>query len=197
MRIIAWVLIIAFFSTGVAKAQIVALGASNTRAYDLSLSDAWPAKLETLLRAGGHNVSVSNQGINGDISTGMLQRFASAVPAGIRVLILECCGNDNKNTNARFAVADHLSNIKALVSKARARGIAVVFLSNIYENAKDSAGIAAAQDAGAQFCGGVLQGVPDEHRRPSRDGIHADAIGNDIVAHRVLPCVLKALSNGG
>src|ERR1700733_13091855 len=92
-------------STLAAQSQVVALGASNTRGFDLPLSDAWPAKLEALLRAKGRNVSVANEGVNGDTSEGMLSRFASAVPEGTRVVILECCGNDNKNN--RHVVTDH------------------------------------------------------------------------------------------
>ena len=63
-----------------AKAQVVALGASNTRGYDLPLQDAWPAKLEALLRQRGYNVAVSNEGINGDTSEGMLSRVGLGGP---------------------------------------------------------------------------------------------------------------------
>ena len=95
-----------------AKAQVVALGASNTRGYDLPLQDAWPAKLEALLRQRGYNVAVSNEGINGDTSEGMLSRVGSAVPVGTRVVVLECCGNDNKD--GRHQVADHDGDIRIL-----------------------------------------------------------------------------------
>src|ERR1700731_2215936 len=39
--------------TNVASAQIVALGASNVEGYGVSSSEAWPAQLESILRAKG------------------------------------------------------------------------------------------------------------------------------------------------
>ena len=175
-----------------AKAQVVALGASNTRGYDLPLQEAWPAKLEALLRQRGYNATVSNQGINGDTSDGMLSRVGSAVPAGTRVVTLECCGNDNKGP--RFQVADHDGNIRSLVGGLRAKGIAVVYLGErLPEQKHDDAGVAIATRAGASWCGWMLQGVPPEHINISQAGRHADAVGQDIIAARVLPCVMRAL----
>jgi acyl-CoA thioesterase-1 len=74
MRWMGFVLILAFFAASEAKAQVVALDDSSTRGYLLALSDAWPAKLEALLHQRGYNVSVANEGINGDNSEGMLSR---------------------------------------------------------------------------------------------------------------------------
>jgi len=67
----------------------------------------WPAKLEVLLHHRGVNVSVANEGVNGDTSDGMLQRMDSAVPSGTRVVILICCGNDNKDKH--HFVTDHVA----------------------------------------------------------------------------------------
>ena len=39
--------------TNAASAQIVALGASNVEGYGVSSSEAWPAQLESILRAKG------------------------------------------------------------------------------------------------------------------------------------------------
>lgn len=128
MRWLGFSLILAFFAAAEAKAQVVALGDSSTRGYLLALSDAWPAKLEVLLHQRGYNVSVANEGINGDNSEGMLSRLDSAAPNGTRVVIFGCCGNDNKNRNN--IVADHAGNIRTIISRLRARGIAVIYSSN-------------------------------------------------------------------
>ena len=174
------------------KAQVVALGASNTRGYDLPLEQAWPAKLEALLHQRGYNVTVTNQGINGDTSDGMLGRVGSAVPEGTRVVTLECCGNDNKGP--RFQVADHNGNIQSLVSGLRSKGISVVYFGEHLAGQKhDDAGVAIARRAGASWCGWMLQGVPQDHINISKAGGHADAVGQDIIAARVLPCVMRAL----
>jgi acyl-CoA thioesterase I len=180
-----------------AEAQVVALGASNTRGYDLPLSEAWPAKLEALLRKKGYPVNVSNQGINGDTSDGMLSRLSSAVPADTRVVILECCGNDNKGP--RFMVADHVGNIRTLVARLRATGAAVVFSGEgvAGQHIHDNAGASAARSSGASWCGWILQGVPEGHINRSKAGNHADAVGQDIIAARMLPCVIRSLGRKG
>jgi acyl-CoA thioesterase I len=194
MRLIALAFVASCASWASASdAQVVALGASNTRGYDLPLSEAWPAKLETLLRAKGYSATVSNQGINGDTSDGMLSRLSSAVPAGTRVVIPECCGNDNKGP--RFMVADHVGNIRTLVARLRATGAAVIFSGEgvAGQHVHDDAGASAARSAGASWCGWMLQGVPEEHINRSKAGNHAQ----DIIAARMLPCVIRALGRKG
>src|SRR5687767_3158214 len=62
--------------------RIVALGASNTNGKGVSRSQAYPAHLQGLLKQKGVNAVVSNAGIDGDTTGGMLARLGSAVPAG-------------------------------------------------------------------------------------------------------------------
>ena len=186
MRWLGFSLILAFFAAAEAKAQVVALGDSSTRGYLLALSDAWPAKLEALLHQRGYNVSVANEGINGDNSEGMLSRLDSAAPNGTRVVIFGCCGNDNKNRNN--IVADHAGNIRTIISRLRARGIAVIYSSN-----SGPSDFAIARSAGASLCGGMYQGVPPEDLEASKAGRHPTPQGHDIIAARMLPCVMRAL----
>ncbi|MGD0565309.1 MAG: GDSL-type esterase/lipase family protein [Roseiarcus sp.] len=186
MRWLGLALVVALFGAAAAKAQVVALGDSSTRGYLLPISDAWPAKLEALLRQRGLNVSVANEGINGDTSEGMLGRLDSAVPEGTRVVIFGCCGNDNKDKNHK--VFDHEGNIRTIISRLRARGIAVVFSSN-----SGPSDAATAQNAGAPLCGGMYQGVPPEELEDSKAGRHPTPKGHDIIAARMLPCVMRAL----
>ena len=77
MRWLGLLFILALLGATEAKAQVVALGDSATRGYMLPLTDAWPAKLEALLHQHGQNVSVANEGVNGDTSDGMLGRVGS------------------------------------------------------------------------------------------------------------------------
>jgi hypothetical protein len=58
-----------------AEAQIVALGASNTRGMGVAFEAAYPAQLEAMLRAKGYSGGVLNAGISGDTTTGMLTRL--------------------------------------------------------------------------------------------------------------------------
>ncbi len=72
-----------------AYAQVVAFGASITRGKGVSGQEAYPARLEALLRSKGINVTVVNQGINGDTLQNMQDRMDRAVPQGTRVVILQ------------------------------------------------------------------------------------------------------------
>src|SRR3954453_10959177 len=75
-----------------ARAQIVAIGASNVAGRGVSSSEAWPARLEGMLAARGRNVHVVNAGINGDTNAGMLARLDSAVPGGTKIVLLDKYG---------------------------------------------------------------------------------------------------------
>ena len=108
--------------SGAANAQVVALGASTTAGQGVSSQDAYPAQLQGLLKARGFAVTVSNAGISGDTTQGMLARLDSAVPQGTRVLILQPGGNDRRKGVA--------SVVPQVVAKLQARGIKVVMLEN-------------------------------------------------------------------
>jgi acyl-CoA thioesterase-1 len=197
MRWLGLIVALTLFGVATAEAQVVALGDSQTRGYLLPLSDAWPAKLEGLLHQRGIKVSVANEGVNGDTSDGMLSRLDSAVPSGTRVVILMCCGNDNKDK--RHIVADHLGNVTAMVTRLRARGIAVVYSAarGVAYRGLDNAGAAAARSAGALWCGESYQGLPPEDKEDSPAGVHPTPSGHDKIAARMLPCVLRALGRSG
>ncbi len=165
-----------------AKAQVVALGTSGTIGI-VSSAEVWTTLLESMLRAKGVNVSVSNEGVFGDTSDGLLGRLDSAAPQGTRVVIIECCGNDNKKGRT---VADTEGNVTEMVKRVRARGAAVVFLGppELGESASRS---------GARYCGRINAGVSHEHMIGRTGAMHADATGNSIIAAHVFPCVAAAL----
>ena len=110
-----------------ASAQVVALGASNTRGKGVALSQAYPAQLQAQLRAAGVNVSVRNAGINGNTTGQMLARLNSAVPKGTRVVILQPGGNDRRRG---LSQSQTQANVSAIRQKLSARGIRVVMLPN-------------------------------------------------------------------
>jgi len=191
MRWLGLTLVLALLGAAEAKAQVVALGASSTRGFFLPISDVWPAKLEALLRQRGFNVSVANEGINSDTSQGMLSRLDSAVPEGTRVVILACCGNDEVDRNHH--VADHEGNIRTIISRLRARGIAVISSSDGHTALDQEI----ARNAGASLCGKIYEGVPREEIEEFWGGKHPTRAGHDIVAARMLPCVMRALGRKG
>jgi acyl-CoA thioesterase-1 len=144
---------------GSAHAQIVALGASVVQGYGVSPSEAFPAQLQAMLRAKGKNYTVSNQGIYGDTTSGVLARLDSAVPQGTRIVILMIGGNDIRK-GATFAQAR--AGFMQIVARLKARKIRVINANPIYKAAKDK---------------GMLL----------RDGIHLTAVGQHYMAERLLP----------
>jgi acyl-CoA thioesterase I len=83
------VAVTALFSTApaLAEVRIVALGDSGIRGKGVPENQAYPAQLEVALRARGHQVTVTNQGVNGDTTTGVLARLDSAVPPGTNIVV--------------------------------------------------------------------------------------------------------------
>jgi len=115
-----------FACAGLAHAQVVALGASQTYGKGVDRSQSYPSQLEAMLRAKGQNVRVENAGINGDTTGGMLGRLDGAVPNGTRVVILQPGGNDMR----KGSEASRGANISAIVQRLNARHIRVIMLEN-------------------------------------------------------------------
>jgi acyl-CoA thioesterase I len=112
-----------------ASINIVALGASATagrgtgrHSGGVSPDQAFPAQLESMLRARGYDAQVTNAGIAGDTTDGMLARLDSSVPAGTRLVILQPGTNDGKHGSSAGAGV----NVPLIVQRLRARGIPVI-----------------------------------------------------------------------
>lgn len=126
----------ALFACGAqaAEVNIVALGASNTygsgrgrTAGGVPSSQAYPAKLQALLRAKGLPAHVSNAGIPGDTTGGMLSRLDYAVPSGTKIVILQPGGNDMR----RGQGASRAGNIAEIKRRLSARHIKVIMLGHL------------------------------------------------------------------
>src|SRR5499427_2417464 len=150
-----------------AYAQVVAFGASITRGKGVSEQEAYPARLEALLRSKGINVIVVNQGINGDTLLNMQNRMDSAIPQGTRVAILQVGApnaRQGKEEGGNFE-----NQVSSLRSRLEARGIRVIVVGGIRRIPGMSAD--------------MIQ----------RDGIHPTAGGHAVLANWLLPQVINAL----
>jgi acyl-CoA thioesterase I len=107
--------------------RIVAVGASNTAGRGVGTSNAWPAKLEALLRARGHAVHVVNAGINGDDTNGMRARLKETVPNGTRLVLL-----DTTDTNDRRREVNTKANAAAIIDELTKRGIRTIVISSLH-----------------------------------------------------------------
>jgi acyl-CoA thioesterase-1 len=161
------------FSTGPAfaanRVNIVALGPSNTYGHGIgkdsggvtSRAEAYPAQLEAMLRARGYDAYVTNAGIPGDTTAGMLARLDRAIPAGTQIVIIMPGGNDTRKGGTEANAQRNVARMKQILAH---RGIRVIVLDH------------------------VGSGIPRSARSP--DGMHFNARGYHVIAARVLPQVI-------
>ena len=162
--------------------KVVALGDSNTAGLFVGRGSAFPALVEASLQAAGYDVEVTNRGISGDTTGGMLARVDSAVPSGVRVAIVQGGYNDQRRgvTAARTA-----ANIDAILARLSARKVKVVLC-----------GFDGAQWSGiARRHGAVLVPTSTCYDAGSRgfDGLHMNRAGHRIVAARLAPVIQRLL----
>lgn len=197
-RILALLASLAFSFAAEAQVRIVAIGDSQIRGKGVPEADAYPAKLERALKAKGHNVVVSNAGINGDTTSGVLARLDHDVPQGTRIAIVSVGANDIVLHNARRAAT--VNNLKSIVERLRARGVEVlVFGLGGGKTSKlgtpDPNESSLLQAAGATVMPAMQAGLfsdPQMHVEASwQTGTewHLNAQGYDIVVQRSLPAV--------
>jgi acyl-CoA thioesterase-1 len=106
-----------------ATLNIVAVGASNTSGFGVGEQNAYPAQLQALLRKKGIDARVTNAGVAGDVTAGMLSRLDGAVPKGTNLVILQPGANDLRFFGTKAA---RTANIAAMAQRLRARGIRVI-----------------------------------------------------------------------
>ncbi len=147
----------------VARAQIVAIGASNVAGRGVSSSDAWPAQLQGMLAAKSRNVRVTNAGINGDTNAGMLARLNSAVPDGTKIVLLDKYGG---GWNARrLGQGDQKAELAGIEARLRKRGIKII----------------------PMWWNSALRSYLQA------DGIHFTPEGHRLEASKMLPAVMSAM----
>ena len=106
-----------------APVRIVAIGASNTHGWYVGNYGAYPAQLQTLLRAKGIDAQVINAGVPFDTTAMMLRRIDKDVPDGTDVAILQPGGNDRRFFGT---MQQRAANIAEMEHRLRARGIKVI-----------------------------------------------------------------------
>ena len=110
--------------------KIVALGASQTEGKGVSNSDAYPAQLESTLKAEGYSVSVANEGMAGETTRDILNRLNRAVPDGAKIVILQPGTNDKVSTKKRTSLspAETRNNVEQILARLKERNISVILL---------------------------------------------------------------------
>jgi len=161
-----------------AQATIVVLGDSNTQGYGVAPQQAFPARLEAILRASGRAVDVVNAGVLGDTLGGLLARVDSQVPQGTRLVIVQGGFNDiDQDVPANVSAA----NMRAILARLQARGVKAV-LCGFFDKKWDAVGRKFAAQYHAVFVPGSTCYDPD-NKGP--DELHMSAAGHAVVAARL------------
>lgn len=169
---------------------VVFLGDSLTAGYGLDEEAAFPALIEARARNEGRPLRAINGGVSGDTSAGGLARLDWFLRQDPAVLVVGLGGNDG----LRGLPLEQLeSNLRAIVERARERGVAVLLLG---QRIPPSLGLAYSRDF-AELYGRLadeldvelvpflLEGVGGVRRLNLPDGLHPNEEGHEILADTV------------
>ncbi len=169
---------------------LVTLGDSLTAGLGLDVDDAYPSRLEWMLRADGYAVTVVNAGVSGDTSAAGLSRAEWALEGDVRILVLALGGNDG----LRGLPVDQMkSNLSQILALAAERGIRVLLagmeappnFGAAYTAAFRAVFADLARERDVVLMPFLLDGVAADPALNQADGIHPNADGAAIVAARV------------
>ena len=103
--------------------DIVVVGASNTAGWGVGARNAFPARLDTILKERGIDAIVTSSGVIGNTTAGMLRRIDRDVPNDTDIVILQPGTNDLRFFGSKEQRA---ANISAIVDRLRRRHIRVI-----------------------------------------------------------------------
>lgn len=172
------------------RPRIVALGDSLTAGLGLASSQAWPALVQARLDAEGYEYEVVNAGVSGDTSAGGRRRLDWALDGDVKVLVLELGANDGLRG---LSPADMQANLDAIITEARARGIAVLLcgmeappnFGREYTEEFRAVFRSLAEEHDVAFVPFFLQGVAGTASLNQDDGVHPNVEGARLVADLV------------
>lgn len=179
--------------------RIVALGDSLSAGYQLPAAAAFPVQLEAALTERGHEVEVVNAGVSGDTTSGGLARLDWSVGEDADAVIVELGANDALRG---LPVASARSNLEAIVSRLRERGLPVLVagmraprnLGPDYVEAFDAMFGEIAETHDALLYPYFLEGIPMSAETVLPDGIHPTAKGVAIIVEGILPRVEELIA---
>jgi acyl-CoA thioesterase-1 len=189
------VLEIAFASAAAAgETKLVVLGDSLSAGLGLSASDAFPAKLQKVLKDKGMEVSIGNAGVSGDTASGGRDRLDWSVPEGTQGVIVELGANDALRGTDPAVTKAALSDI---LTRLKARGIPVLLCGMVappnygkdYADRFNTIYPELAKSFGVPLYPFFLDGVAADAKLNQADGIHPTRAGVDIIVKNIMPTV--------
>jgi acyl-CoA thioesterase I len=190
-------LLAVFIASATVRAEpitILALGDSLTAGLGLDQTQAFPARLEAVLKAKGHDVVVMNAGVSGDTAVDGAARLSWALNEDVDAVLVELGANDALRglppDQAKAALSEILKTLKQRNLPTLILGMrAPPNLGPDYGKAFDAIFPDLAAAHGAALYPFFLDGVAAQAKLNQADGIHPNAAGVDEIVKRVLPQV--------
>jgi acyl-CoA thioesterase I len=183
---------------------ILDFGDSLTAGYGLMPEQAFPAQLETWLRAHGVPARVVNAGVSGDTTAGGVARLDWALADKPDVVILALGSNDALRGIDPATVR---ANLDTMLEKINAIGAKVLLLGmqappnwgRSYDQAFNQIFPELASKHGAVLYPFFLEGVAMKPELNQPDGLHPNERGVEVLVKRIGPVVagLIAPRQGG
>jgi lysophospholipase L1-like esterase len=160
--------------------RIVVVGDSNVAGRGVAGSESYPGQLEAALRARGLDVSVSNQGVNGEVSAGSAARAAGV--SGTDVLVYwNACQNDRRQG---LSVEACRGNNGGAMAALKGKGILAYLIRppvhdiNMHQNP-------------SLTLGGQGRTIDYRDGRGAVPDGHFSAAGYSVIVQRSLPAIQK------
>lgn len=184
---------LALFATAAqAEIKIVALGYSHFVSKAGPTKEGYPEQLQVALRAQGYDVVVSNAGVWGDTTTGVLNRLDKAVPVDTQIVILTIGANDIR---LGISASETMRNIDTIVERLRAKGAEVIMIRWVlpYGQYVDEGGTIPVVERLPDriVIPSLLRGIPPELITM---GLHPMGAGNAIAVTRTLPAIKEVIA---
>lgn len=178
---------------------LVAFGDSLTAGFGVSVNDAYPARLDRLLREQGYPYRVVNAGVSGDTTAGGLRRVDWVLKARPQVVILELGANDGLRGLAPERTRDNLAQI---IERLQTAGATVILAGmRVPPNYGDDYATAFAEifpDLARRYrltlIPFFLDGVAADPALNLGDGIHPNADGYRVIVERIWPILRPVLA---
>jgi acyl-CoA thioesterase-1 len=150
--------------------------------------------MQARLREAGYPHEVVNAGVSGDTSAGGLSRLDWSLTGDVQILVIELGANDGLRG---LPVAGLKQNLTEIITRARARGIAVVLtgmeappnFGSAYTSEFREIYRQLAREHDVTFVPFYLEGVAGIPSLNIADGIHPNAEGSRIIEKTVWAAV--------
>lgn len=182
-----------FCATSFAQSpKILAFGDSLTAGYQLSLADAFPAKLEARLKG----VSIVNGGVSGDTTQAGLERLEWTLTPDVKGVILELGANDALRGLSPAVTA---ANLERMIELLQARKIKVLLagmqaspsMGQAYSDKFNAIFPQLAQKYNLIYYPFFLEGIAGRAAFNLADGMHPNPQGVEVIVTNILPFVEK------